>query len=63
MAVEQEADMPKTRNEPDKKHGDPLDPLIERTGERSSPGSGEDEDADEAADLQPDDVEDDDTAR
>jgi hypothetical protein len=44
-----------------KKHGDPLEPLIERTGERSSPGSGEDED--ESADLQPDDVEDSDTAR
>ena len=55
--------MPKTRTEGDKKHGDPLDPLIERTDERSSPGSREDDDADEAADLQPDDVEDDDTAR
>jgi hypothetical protein len=63
--------MPKTTSGGDKKHGDPLETLIERTGERSSPGSGEDEDADEdededgneAADLQPDDVESGDTAR
>jgi len=56
--------MPKSKGEDDKKHGDPMGPLIERAGGRSSPGSGEDEDeGDESADLQPDDVEDDDTAR
>jgi hypothetical protein len=55
--------MPKTKAGGDKKHGDPLERLIERTGERSSPGSGEDEDADGAADLQPDEVEEDDPAR
>ena len=55
--------MPRNKSAGDKKHGDPMDPLIERTGERSSPGSGDDEDGDDAADLQPDDVEDDDTAR
>jgi hypothetical protein len=39
-------------------------PLGGRTGKRSSPGSGEDEDKKgESADLQPDDVENDDTAR
>jgi hypothetical protein len=54
--------MPKTKRGGDKKRGDPIKPLIERTGERSSPGSGEDEDGD-AADLQPEDVEHDDTAR
>jgi hypothetical protein len=53
--------MPRTESGDAKKHGDPMEPLIERTGERSSPGSGEDED--ESADLQPDDVEHDDTAR
>jgi len=53
--------MPKTNSGGDKKHDDPIKPLIERTGERPSPGSGEDEDA--AADLQPEDVEHDDTAR
>jgi hypothetical protein len=41
----------------DKKHGDRLEPPIEPAGERASPGSGEDEDAGGAADLQPDDVE------
>jgi hypothetical protein len=67
--------MQKTKS--DKKHADPMDPLIKRTGARSSPGSGEDgtetdrqpddeeahEDEDEAADLQPHDVENGDTAR
>ena len=52
------------RNKPsDKKRRDPIKPLAERSGERSSPGSGEDEDRGGAADLQPDDVEDDSTAR
>ena len=55
--------MPKTNSGGDKKHDDPIKPLIERTGERSSPGSGEDEDGDAAADLQPEDVEHGDTAR
>ena len=49
--------MPTIESGDAKKHGDPLEPLIER----SSPGSGEDED--DSADLQPDDVEDSDTAR
>ena len=53
--------MPKTKSGGDEKHGEPVEPLIERTGERSSPGSGEDRDG--TADLQPDDVERDDTAR
>jgi hypothetical protein len=53
--------MPRTRNGGNKKHGDEAGHAIERT-ERSSPGSGED-DADEAADLQPDEVEGGDTAR
>jgi hypothetical protein len=52
------------RNKPgDKKHGDPIKPLAERSGERSSPGSGEDDDKGGAADLQPEDVEHGDTAR
>jgi hypothetical protein len=37
------------------------EPSIQRAGARASPGSGEDEDA--GADLQPDDVENGDTAR
>ena len=53
--------MPKTKSGSDKKHGDPMEPLIERTGERLSPGSGEDGDG--TADLQPDEVERGDTAR
>jgi hypothetical protein len=36
---------------------DALDSLAERAGERSSPGSGEDEAGGDAADLQPKDVE------
>jgi hypothetical protein len=47
----------------DKRKGNPPEPLIERTGERSSPGSGEDESGEGAADLQPDEVEGGDTAR
>jgi hypothetical protein len=54
--------MPRIKRGDDKKRGDPMDP-IERTDERSSPGSGEEEDGEGAADLQPDDVERDDTAR
>jgi hypothetical protein len=51
--------MPRKKTGADKKHGDPLTP----PGERSSPGSGEDEASDGAADLQPEDVEDGETAR
>ena len=47
--------MPNTKRR-DGKQGDP----VERRDERSSPGSGEDEDE---ADLQPKDVENGDTAR
>jgi hypothetical protein len=47
--------MPKTKSKDKKNDGDLTEPLLERTGVRSSPGSGENED--EAADLQPDDVE------
>ena len=46
----------------DNKQGDPIAPLVERTDERSSPGSGEDKKQNEA-DLQPQDVENGDTAR
>jgi hypothetical protein len=48
--------MPKPRSEDDKKHGDKLEPLIERTGRRSSsekPGATTD-----PAELQGDDDED-----
>jgi hypothetical protein len=54
--------MPSTQTGSDKKRGGPKPPAIEPPGERSSPGSGED-DTDGAADLQPDEVEDGDTAR
>lgn len=47
----------------DAKADDPLDPLAERAGERSSPESGEDEAGGDAADLQPEDVEQGETAR
>ena len=65
--------MPKTTSQDDKKRFDPYDAPTgvkgndAPEGKRSSPGSGEDEDEDEdvngTADLQPDDVEGDDTAR
>ncbi len=45
-----------------KKRGRPLEPSAEHAGERSSPGSGEDE-IGGAADIQPDDVEQDEPAR
>jgi hypothetical protein len=51
--------MPKSKRKDDNKPGDPE--RIERPGARSSPGSGEDEE--EAADLQPDEVENGGTAR
>jgi hypothetical protein len=50
--------MPKTNSREGEKRAKPK---IDRTGERSSPGSGEDET--EAADLQPEDVENADSAR
>ena len=46
----------------DQRPGSPIEPPIERTDDRSSPGSGEDKLRDEA-DLQPEDVENGDTAR
>ena len=52
--------MPKSKRGDDSRPGK-REGRIERPGARSSPGSGEDDD--EAADLQPDDVEDDSTAR
>jgi hypothetical protein len=55
--------MPKTNTGDDNKRGGPTQPPMERTGERSSPGSGEDEEVNGVADLQPDEVEDGDTAR
>jgi hypothetical protein len=61
--------MPKTTRADDKKRLDPYDPRTGATGndepegKRSSPGSGEDQDVNGTADLQPDDVEDGDTAR
>jgi hypothetical protein len=61
IGTHEDDEMPKTKSGSGKKHGDPMEPLIERTGERSSPGSGEE--GDDTADLQPDDVERDDTAR
>ena len=55
--------LPKTKSGGGTKHGDAMEPAIDRKGERSSPGSGEDRDEEDAADLQPDDVEGGDTAR
>ena len=52
--------MPETKSVKERKHDD-AEPVVERTDGRSSPGSGEDDD--EAADLQPDDVENGGTAR
>lgn len=48
--------MPKSKSADHKKRDEPMD-------KRSSPGSGEDEDVNGTADLQPEDVEDGDTAR
>ncbi|HEX7235579.1 MAG TPA: hypothetical protein VF405_01380 [Gammaproteobacteria bacterium] len=51
--------MPKTRGEDDKKHGDKLESLIERTrGSASSPNGKEREEDDDPAALQDDDDED-----
>ena len=61
--------MPKPTNADDNKRFDPVDPKTgvasrdEPLAKRSSPGSGEDEDVNGTADLQPDDVEGEDTAR
>ena len=61
--------MPKISKADAKKRFDPVDPRTGATGndepegKRSSPGSGEDEDVNGTADLQPDDVEGGDTAR
>jgi hypothetical protein len=59
----------KTTNADDKKRLDPVDARKEAArrdepmDKRSSPGSGEDEDVNGTADLQPDDVEGEDPAR
>jgi hypothetical protein len=55
--------MPKTKTGDDEEHGGPMQPPRERALERSSPGSGEDEEVNGVADLQPDEVEDGDAAR
>ena len=54
---------PKIKNPSDKEPTDPIGPLAEVNDDQSSPGSGEDDDGHGAADLQPEDVEDDDTDR
>jgi hypothetical protein len=59
--IREERAMPNTKTEEDKKRGGKREPVLDRAGRRSSPGSGEDEN--DAADLQPDDVESADTAR
>jgi hypothetical protein len=53
--------MPKTKSADERKQGAVGRPPDQRRSERSSPGSGEDE-LEEAADLQPDEVEDGDDA-
>jgi hypothetical protein len=60
----EERRMPKINSGGDKRR-EPRQPVPERRHERSSPGSGEDEEEDggQAADLQPDDVEAGDPAR
>jgi hypothetical protein len=56
--------MPKAQNVDAGKRNESTAPLGGRAGKRSSPGSGEDEEKiDDSADLQPDDVENGDTAR
>lgn len=57
--------MPKISKADANKRFDPRTPAgnDEPEGKRSSPGSGEDEDVNGTADLQPDDVEGGDTAR
>lgn len=46
-----------------KKRGDAIERAADRAAERSSPGSGEDDADGEAADIQPEDVEQDEPAR
>ena len=55
--------MPRTKSGDDRTHADSPKPAREGTARRSSPGRGEEVDDDEAADLQPGDVENGDTAR
>ena len=50
--------MPKTKSEATKKHGDKLEPLIDRTGSRSSPEERNETPGDDPAELQDDDDED-----
>ena len=50
-------------NPRDKKRRNPISRPLDPESQRSSPGSGEDEDLGGTADLQPEDVEGDDTAR
>ena len=50
--------MPKTQREDNKKHGDKLEPLIERTGGGSSPRDREQTGEDSPEELQDDDDED-----
>jgi len=50
--------MPKTQSEDDKKHGDKMAPLIERTKRSAGGGEHEGTDDDDAARLEDDDDED-----
>ena len=51
--------MPRKASEDDKKHGDPLAPLIDRTASSSSPRKrGQGAEGDDPAELQDDDDED-----
>ena len=50
--------MPKTQNEDDKKHGDKMAPLIDRTERGSGAGKGKRANDADAAQLQDDDDED-----
>ena len=50
--------MPRTRSEDDKKHGDKLESLIERTGGDPSPRERQSAADDDTAELQDDDDED-----
>lgn len=50
--------MPKAKSEDIKKHGDKLEPLIDRVGSGSSPGKGKERADANPAELQDDDDED-----
>jgi hypothetical protein len=52
--------MPRQQTEDDKKHGDKLEPLIERAGKESADDEPEELEGDEDEDLDEDDDEDDD---